>query len=73
MPKDNHSLMQLYLDGNKNNFFTLFFVKENNSKKIINNKILKSHFYLKNKNLNKILFSQFLATENVFKKKTHSF
>ena len=24
MPKDNHSLMQLYLDGNKNCFFTFF-------------------------------------------------
>ena len=23
MPKDNHSVMQLYLDGFKNNFFTL--------------------------------------------------
>ena len=28
MPKDNHSLMQLYLDGPKNNFFTFFYVKE---------------------------------------------
>ena len=24
MPKDNHSVMQLYLDGFKNNFFTFF-------------------------------------------------
>ena len=24
LPKDNHSLMQLYLDGNKNCFFTFF-------------------------------------------------
>ena len=28
MPKDNHSLMQLYLSGPRNNFFTFFFVKE---------------------------------------------
>ena len=27
MPKDNHSVMQLYLDGFKNNFFTFFYVK----------------------------------------------
>ena len=27
MPKDNHSLMQLYLDGPKNNFYTFFFTK----------------------------------------------
>ena len=36
MPKDNHSLMQLYLDGAKNNFYTFFYVKENYSKKIKN-------------------------------------
>ena len=30
MPKDNHSLMQLYLDGPKNNFFTFFNVVEKN-------------------------------------------
>ena len=34
MPKDNHSLMQLYLDGNKNSFFTFFDVKNNHSPKI---------------------------------------
>ena len=27
MPKDNHSVMQLYLDGFKNNFFTFFSCK----------------------------------------------
>jgi len=69
MPRDNHSLMQHYLDGVKNNFFTLFFVKEKNSNKINNKSILKSHFYLKNKSLNDISFSQFCATEKVFKKK----
>ena len=68
MPQDNHSLMQYYLDGNKNNFFTLYFFKEKNSKKINKNTILKSHSYLKNKKLNDILFSQFCATEKVFKK-----
>ena len=33
MPKDNHSVMQLYLDGFKKNFYTFFFVNEKNSKK----------------------------------------
>ena len=28
MPKDNHSLMQLYLDGFKKNFYTFFFVQD---------------------------------------------
>ena len=73
MPRDNHSLMQYYLDGVKNNFFTLFFVKEKDSKKIKNKSILKSHFYLKNKSLNDISFSQFCATEKVFKKKNIPF
>ena len=69
MPRDNHSLMQHYLDGIKNNFFTLFFVKEKNHQKINNTTILQSHSYLKNKNLNDISYSQFCATEKVFKKK----
>ena len=72
MPKDNHSLLQLYLDGPKKNFFTFFFVNENNSKKANNKLILKSHNYLKNKSLNKILFAQKVATENVFKKKKNT-
>ena len=38
MPKDNHSVMQLYLDGFKNNFFTFFYVHEKKSKKINNKK-----------------------------------
>ena len=48
MPKDNHSTMQLYLDGPKNNFFTFFYVKNDSSPKINSNKILSSHSYLKN-------------------------
>ncbi len=69
MPKDNHSLMQLYLDGPRNNFFTFFYVKEKNSPKIINNEILSSHNYLKNNNIGQIMLSQKQATENVFLKK----
>ncbi len=73
MPKDNHSLMQLYLDGLKSNFYTFFFVDENFSKKINYNKLLKSHYYLKNKSLNEIKLCQFLATEKVFKTKNIPF
>ena len=69
MPKDNHSLMQLYLDGPKNNFFTFFYTKEKKSSKILNKEILSSHNYLKNKTLDQIKFSQKIATENVFLKK----
>ena len=69
MPKDNHSLMQLYLDGPKNNFFTFFHVKEKNSLKIINDKVLPTHEYLKNKDLHQIIYAQKLATEKIFLKK----
>jgi len=68
MPKDNHSLMQLYLDGTKNNFFTFFFVEDKFKNKIQNKYLLNSHKYIKNKDLNHIKKSQFTATENIFKK-----
>ena len=69
MPKDNHSVMQLYLDGFKNNFFTFFYVKEKNSLKINNNQILQMQSYLKNKDIDHIVYAQKQATENVFKNK----
>ena len=69
MPKDNHSVMQLYLDGFKNNFFTFFYVHEKNSYKINNNLVLNSQKFLKNKNFSQIIFSQKKATENVFRRK----
>ena len=73
MPKDNHSVMQLYLDGFKKNFYTFFFVNEKNSKKINTNFDDNRMNYLKNKNLNQIKLSQKLATENVFNKKNIPF
>ena len=66
MPKDNHSVMQLYLDGFKNNFFTFFYVHEKNSSKIINNKILQSYHFIKNKNIQNITYAQKKATEKTF-------
>ena len=73
MPKDNHSTMQLYLDGFKNNFFTFFYVNEKNSEKIKNNTILSSQYYLKNKNLSQVTLAQKKATENVFNNKNIPF
>ena len=73
MPKDNHSVMQLYLDGFKNNFYTIFYAKENKSLKIHNKKILNSGKFLKNKDLDKILYAQKKATENIFLKKNIPF
>ncbi len=69
MPRDNHSLMQLYLDGSQNHFYTFFYVHENKVEKIKNKSILSSHEYLKNKKVSDILYAQKKATENVFNKK----
>ncbi|MDA8985000.1 glucose-6-phosphate isomerase [Candidatus Pelagibacter sp.] len=73
MPKDNHSVMQLYLDGFKNNFFTFFYSHENNSSKINNETVLLEQKFLKNKDINQIMFAQKKATENVFKMKNIPF
>ena len=73
MPKDNHSVMQLYLDGFKNNFYTFFYVHENNTPKIENKFILPSQNFLKNKKIQNITYAQKKATENVFTKKNIPF
>ena len=69
MPKDNHSLMQLYLDGKNSNFYTFFQTKENFSPKINEATILPSQKFLKGKSLDDIVSSQILATKKVFLKK----
>ena len=69
MPKDNHSLMQFYLEGSKKSFYTFFSVLAKNSNKINSKYLLKSHYYLRNKKLSKIISSQTIATKNVFRRK----
>ena len=69
MPKDNHSVTQLYLDGFTNNFFTFFFVHEKGPQKIINKNILDSKKFLRNNRLLDVMYAQKQATENVFKRK----
>ena len=69
MPMDNHSLLQLYLDGPKKNFYTFFNVFEKKSEIINKKNILNTHAYLKNKSIFQILNSQKKATENIFKKR----
>ena len=68
MPKDNHSLMQLYLDGPKNNFYTFFSVNEKKTEKFRLNKSLNALKYLNNKSFTQIIRAQKKATEIVFKK-----
>ena len=69
MPKDNHSVMQLYLDGFKNNFFTIFYCKEKFSPKLNKNNLLKTFKYIGSQSLDNIIFKQKKATEKVFKLK----
>ncbi len=64
-PKDHHSIMQLYLEGKRNKFFTFF--------KTINSKIdqpIADYFdqKFKKSSLDNIVDAQFKATINVFKK-----
>ena len=68
MPKDNHSLLQYYLDGSKKNFYTFFNV-DNYNTEVLPNNILKSKFYLRNKKLSYILKAQSDASQNIFRKK----
>ena len=73
MPKDNHSLLQLYLDGPKNNFFTFFSVKQDNSFKYNKNFLIDDFKNLRNKKTQDILNAQKSATETVFKNKNIPF
>ena len=69
MPKDNHSILQLYLSGFKSNFYTFYIVEESNIPKL-NSKLLFNNFsFLKQKNIFEIFNSQRIATENIFKSK----
>ena len=69
MPKDNHSLMQLYLDGPKKSFYTFFNVLDSRVIKINNSNIFGSHKFLRNQSIEKIKQSQMLATEKIFTSK----
>ena len=69
MPKDNHSLLQLYLEGPKNNFFTFFNVMNDKSQKLESKNLFNQFSILKKKNINEIVNLQKRATENVFSRK----
>ncbi len=73
MPRDNHSLMQYFLEGPKKNFYTFFSVYENNSLKVKNKNLFTNQKYLINKNLNQIIHAQKKATERVFFRKNIPF
>ena len=69
-PRDHHSLLQLYLDGPKDKFFTFFnSTKKEKGPKISRDIALGKVSFLKNKNLKFVINSQCDATKNVFKLK----
>ena len=69
-PKDHHSLLQLYLDGPKDKFFTFFNLSKKEKKlKISENFIPNNMKFLKNKSLEFIINAQCNATKNIFKLK----
>jgi glucose-6-phosphate isomerase len=69
-PNDHHSLLQLYLDGPKNKFFTFFNTFTAEQDYSIKNFTLPSEMrFLKNRKLKSIINAQFNATKNIFKKK----
>ncbi len=66
-PKDHHSLLQLYLDGPRDKFFTFFNSSKRDTrlkitKEVIPNKVK----FLKNKNLKLIIDAQNKATKTIF-------
>ena len=73
MPKDNHSLLQLYLEVPKNNFFTFFNVMNDKSQKLESKNLFNQFSILKKKNINEIVNLQKRATENVFSRKNIPF
>ena len=68
VPKDHHSVLQLYLDGPKDKLFYIFSIIENTKKKIKLQKISKHINYLHNKDLFKIKDAQKEALIKTFKK-----
>ncbi|MDC6465493.1 glucose-6-phosphate isomerase, partial [Pelagibacteraceae bacterium] len=69
-PKDHHSLLQLYLSGPRDKFFTFFnYSKKKNKFKLKTDISLKNLNFKKNKNYEPIINAQCKATKNIFKLK----
>ena len=69
VPKDHHSLLQLYLDGPKDKLFYIFSTKTNKKMKIKNNSFGKAFNYVENKEYSKVKEAQKKALIKIFKNK----
>ena len=73
-PRDHHSVLQLYLDGPKDKFFTFFSPPNSHSKNKIPGKAIPDNMkFLKNKSLEFIVKAQYEAVKNIFKTKNIPF
>ena len=73
-PKDHHSVLQLYLDGPKDKFFTFFSSINKGKKHKVSGKIIPNNMkFLKNKQLGYIIKTQCNATKNIFRSKNIPF
>ncbi len=68
VPKDHHSLLQLYLDGPKNKLFHIFSIDEKSKEKINIKKKLNMNNFLNKKNLSRVKLAQKNALITAFKK-----
>ena len=67
-PKDHHSVLQLYLDGPRDKFFTFFSSSNIGNKHKVSGTIIPNNMkFLKNKNLGSIIKAHCNATKNIFK------
>ena len=65
-PKDHHSLLQLYLDGPKNKFFTILSSKNDKKFKLKYNSTLQDLKFLNGKKLDNVISAQKIALEKNF-------
>ena len=72
---DQHSQLQLYLDGPRDKFFTFITTKHSNLGFKLNNKIMKDHKieYLVNKTMGDLMQAEQQATIDTFKDNNFSF
>jgi len=68
VPKDHHSLLQLYLDGPKDKLFHIFSFEEKSKEKINIPKAMKANKFLNKKNINTVKIAQKNALIDTFKK-----
>ena len=73
VPKDHHSLLQLYLDGPKDKLFVIFSVEEQLTKKLKIKKVIKKNFFLNDKRFDQIKLAQKQALIETLKKNKISF